>query len=325
MRFLLATVVVLAHSFYVLGVKGVHVGTMAVLGFFGISGFLVTQSWLRKPVAVDFFRKRILRIYPAFAAVVLFDYLVVAPLATGRGLRFLARVEPLQVLREIVTLQHMNIPGVFEDHAVRAVNGSLWSIPYEFLCYILLVVFGLLGVVHRRGLLLGITALVWVVYALAPLLVPGVGRTFDVVLPFVLSFLVGAVLFVYRERVVASPARIAIVVGLLIGTMGHRALFAMVWPVGLPYVLLWVSRHPRVPFQGWGRPGDFSYGLYLFAFPIQQLLVDVGGRGTRPLPLFFASMLLTVPVAMLSWFLIERPFLRLKERSAAAPAAEGAA
>jgi peptidoglycan/LPS O-acetylase OafA/YrhL len=313
-RFVLATAVVFSHSFHVLGNRSVPVGVIAVTGFFGISGVLVTQSWLARRSLVDFARKRALRIYPAFAAVCLFDHLVVAPVASGEGWAYLGRIDPGRVAREIVALRHHEIPGLFEDLPVDAVNGSLWTIPYEAACYVGLALIGTLGLLRRRGALIALTSVVCVVQAALPKLprLHALAGVYVTVLPFVTAFLVGVLLRLRGDRVVASTGRTIATVVLLAVSTSHRVAFKLVWPVALPYLLLSLAHHPRAPLRGWGRRGDFSYGLYAFAFPVQQLLVRFLGTELHPLVLFLAAMLLTMPLAVASWYLVERPFLRLK-------------
>lgn len=325
LRFLLATLVVFSHSYFLLGLSSARLGAIAVLGFFGLSGFLVTQSWLRSESAVDYARKRALRIYPGFAAVVLFDYLVVAPLATGAWRAGWRWFSPVRALAETALLQHGVITGVFSDLPVRTVNGSLWSVPYEACCYVLLAAIGALGVLSRKRALIGLTAVIWASQIAVAAFLPNPDPAVEVVtkgLPYLTAFLFGALQRTWPDVCPTTSRRVLLALVLMVGSIWSRTLTAIVWPFALPYVLLWVAHHPRVPFQRWGRYGDFSYGLYLYAYPVQQLLVRFSGQKSAPIALFVWSMALTLPLAIGSWYLVERPFLRLKQRgSSAAPAA----
>jgi peptidoglycan/LPS O-acetylase OafA/YrhL len=319
LRFLLATIVVFSHSYFLLGLSGAHLGAIAVLGFFGLSGFLVTPSWLRSRSLGDYARKRALRIYPGFAAVVLFDYLLVVPLATGAWLAAWRWFSPTRALAETVLLQHGIISGVFKDLPVRTVNGSLWSVPYEAFCYVLVAVLGGLGVLGSRRALLGLTGALWAVQVVASTVrePDGVAGVVAKGLPYVTAFLVGAVLRVVPDLFAVTPKRIVVALTLMVLSLVSKPTTAVIWPFALPYVLIWVAQNPRVPFQRWGRYGDFSYGLYLYAYPMQQLLVRFSGQKSAPIALFVWSMALTMPLAIASWYLVERPFMRLKERRAA--------
>jgi peptidoglycan/LPS O-acetylase OafA/YrhL len=251
----------------------------------------------------------------------------VAPLAAHSAARYFDRIAPTRILTQIVLLSHKSIPGVFSDLPVKTVNGSLWTVPYEFVCYILLAIAGTLGFARHRSRMLALTALVWGLYVASPLLAaappafwPG-PRKAEVTLRFVSCFLVGATLSLYRERIALTAAMATTAVVLLFLSAWSAWSFRLAWPVCFPYVLLYVAYHPGIPLQGWGRRGDFSYGLYIYAFPIQQLLVKFAGPSLNPLALFVAAMAITVPVAIGSWFLIEKPFLRLKSRLAFLPRA----
>lgn len=321
LRCFLATAVVFAHSFFVLGHRPTHIGLVAVMGFFGISGFLVTQSWQRKRSVPDYFQRRVLRIYPGFAAACLFDHFIVAPIAVGPSAGYLERIDPVRVVSQVLLLRHTSIRGVFSDLPVKSVNSSLWTVPYEFACYILLAILGAVGFTRRRAWLLALTVLVWGLYvalpviATGPLLTRGEARRAELVLRFVCCFLAGAVFHVYRERVPMTGALVSGAVLLLAVSTWNLALFRLVWPIAFPYVLFWIAFEPRIPLQRWGIFGDFSYGIYIYAFPVQQLLVMFYGPRFNPYTLFLAAMLITLPLAVCSWHLIERPFLRLKDRS----------
>ncbi len=313
LRFSLAAAVVFSHSYYVTGVREMPIGVMAVLGFFGISGFLVAQSWLRRRSALDYFRRRVLRIFPGFAGVVLFDHLVVAPLAAG-SVDGVLRVPVWRVVREILTLSHRTIPGVFDDLPVHAVNGSLWSIPYEFICYTMLAVVGAVGLFHhpRRTLIAAIALWGFAGLVLAHPRSLWMGPIYQLLLPYVLAFSTGVVLSLYRDRLKFTRTRVVVVCVLLVLSLANKVTGQLFWPVGFPYVMIALGRHTTVPFPNFGRRGDFSYGLYLFAFPVQQLLVQALGVGVHPFALFAAAMVLTMPLAVFSWYAIEKPFLRLK-------------
>lgn len=319
LRFFLATSVVFAHSFIVLGGGHTRIGLAAVAGFFGISGFLVTQSWLGPTSLLSFFRNRALRIYPGFATVCLFDYFVVGPLATPSMARYFARIDPVRIVTQILLLDHRSIPGVFKDHPLKQVNVSLWTIPYEFTCYILMAILGAWGVIGRRRRLLALAAVAWSLYIAVPALMPLVSpgpwprlRSVDVTLRFVSCFLLGAAFCLYREKVVLNPALAATAVILLAVSALRPWMFRFAWPICFLYVLLYIAYHPAIRLQSWGKRGDYSYGIYIYAFPVQQLLVEYAGEALNPYTLFLAAMAMTLPLAAGSWHFIERPCLRMK-------------
>lgn len=208
------------------------------------------------------------------------------------------------------------------------VNGSFWTLRYEGYCYLFVLALGLLGLYRWRGALL---AVFLVLYALRETQT----LTGHVFFPnrelhlfgniaswssLILYFLAGMLLHLYRDVVPYSRALFLACLGVLLVCalgLGHLE-------VGLPvcgsYVLLCLAFQRRLGLQRFARFGDFSYGLYLYAFPIQQLLVLHSGRHLTIPALFGAAFLLTLCVAALSWYAVERPCLRLKRGSSRARA-----
>ncbi len=339
-RFALAALVIFAHSFALLaGSDDVEplmrltggqltFGALAVDGFFILSGFLVTQSWLRGDGALSFFRKRVLRIYPGFVAAVLVGTLVVVPIASSSLAVGFASIDPLQLLWGCVSLRgYYWHPGSFQGNPVPGVvNGSLWSVSYEFWCYVGVALLGTFQVLRRPRLLLGLFVLALVggvAYLVAELALKGkflaaVFGEADLWARLLPCYLAGCVFCVFRERLPYSAGLSALAaISLIAAAFVPHAVNALT-PLAGAWLLFWVGFHPWLPLQHWGRYGDFSYGLYLYAFPVQQLLIRQLGTKIGPLPLFVLSLLATMACAYASWHLVELPFLRLK-RAARSP------
>jgi peptidoglycan/LPS O-acetylase OafA/YrhL len=122
-------------------------------------------------------------------------------------------------------------------------------------------------------------------------------------------FFAGAVLCVYANRIPASRSLVAISAAVL----AAAALTNHVQAVGalpLAYLLIWLGS--VLPLQAVGRRNDISYGVYIYAFPVQQLLVLTGAHALGVLPFTALCVLCTIPLAALSWFLVEEPAMRLK-------------
>jgi peptidoglycan/LPS O-acetylase OafA/YrhL len=329
MRFALATLVIFSHS-YALLAGGDHTeplyrlsrgqitwGGLAVDAFFILSGYLITQSWLRSDGFADYLKKRVLRIYPAFAVAVAFGVLVVAPLTASDTLV----IDPLSWLAGTLNLQGYSPYGVLADNPIAGqLNGSLWSISYEFWCYVGIAALGASAFLARRQTMLGLlvvsvgVSLLFIVNDLRP-----GGGVFGVVfgyppfwarlLPY---YLAGSVFYLYRDHLplrwpIAAVALITLVLSLKLAHWG----VALTFPVALGYVLIFVAHLSLPVLRSWSKPGDFSYGMYLYAFPIQQLLVH-WRKDLTPMTLFALSAPLTLAMAVISWHAIEKPFLRLK-------------
>lgn len=226
---------------------GVTLGTVCVYVFFAISGFFITQSFEWTSTLARFVRARVLRLFPAL--------IVVLVLTVGAASAYWTAV-PDYVLRNLTLfVLRWELPGVFTDNPYGgAINGSLWTLSYEVLCYAGVTLLGLVGVLRRK----------WaVVIALAVRLIPG-----------------------------AEP------------------LFRPAFVLALSYATFWLGYLPVPALRVYNRLGDYSYGVYIYAFPAQQLVAYWGT--VTALGNMVAAALIVLPCAVLSWHLIEKPALALK-------------
>jgi len=340
LRFCLATLVILSHSFAltrgseqteplsVLTRGQTNSGELAVHGFFVISGFLVTHSWVRGRGVLDFARKRLSRIYPGYAVALLFCAVVVVSLADGGSSVPFDRAWAGRVLRGLVTLRGIEYPGLFPLNPSHALNGSLWSIKYEAWCYVGLLVLGLAGALRRPAFLLAIfpaTLAVSVAFR-ATGWNPGWGRLelflgppwgWARLLPY---FLAGMLFYTFRDRIEYTRSYVALAFGLLTVAVFVPFGLTALMPVAGSYLLFAAAFSPTLRLHGWARPGDFSYGIYLYAYPLQQLIVQRMGT-IHPLALFALATPAAVLFGAASWHGVERWFLRrTRKPSPPAPA-----
>ena len=335
LRFLLAVLVIFSHSFSLLDGHDLReplyavsrqfpFGTLAVNGFFIISGFLITMSYLRSKGTLDYLRKRALRIYPGFIVAMLITALVVAPIGADPGAPVFTLKQMGKLAWQTFTLTSYTCPGVFTELPLDGIiNGSLWTIRYEFVCYIIVAMLAIAGILaHRRMVLsifLGCMVLAMGISFLGrekpfepdhPVMI--VAKKLDVWPRFVAYYLAGVLFFQYRERIPFSHR---------LGALSLMAVGLSLWaPYGLSlslpifgtYLIFYLAYTPLLPLHRFGKYGDFSYGIYLYAFAIQQLLVMRYGERLTPLTLFLAATGLSVIAGALSWHLIEKHFLKLK-------------
>lgn len=321
-RFLLTSSVIYSHSFFFmwgtsasepiawLTQQQASAGALAVEGFLILSGFLITRSWFFSRGAKDFLFRRVLRIYPAFmTAVVLCGVIGVPWLAS-----FSPEPGPVAFWNDLI------FPALLLRYTPLWSNGSLWILPYEFACYLVVAIFGLCGVLSRRRLILGLWALNFGVYACQ--LRFGMFRGHDLQISRLLNcFLAGSAFFLYRDSIRLSRAGfVGAVLGLTLfgGTLASWRLLPFVSPILLGYVLLFACYYRIGRLQHFARYGDFSYGTYLYAYPTQLVFVMYFAPWLHPLTLFAIALPIAMSFGALSWFLIERPFLRLKRSSSAA-------
>ena len=316
-RLVLATLVIVSHAFPIGGfgpdpaVGGLGLGSFAVGGFFAISGYLITQSRFKSDLK-SYSIRRALRILPGYWACLFFTAFIAAGLAgIVRGGWSLIEALKFVALNAIMVKAGGSDVGATLSGLPysQAWNGSLWTLRYEVLCYILVGAGLLWGIARSRRILFPAAFVVASTASVAIHIVGGSGVPSDLALltPF---FLAGASLYAFAEKVpcdtrLAAGALVALVV--VLGAGQGKSLAAL--PVA--YLLLWLG---IVIPNKWARlcqRDDFSYGTYLYAFPIQQWLV-IGGAGQfGAAALIGLSVLATAPFAVLSWYWIEQPASRL--------------
>ncbi len=320
LRLMAAFLVVLSHTFYLLGRAEPHapffpsasLGTLGVDIFFIISGFLITQSFLRQSPG-RFLWARLLRIFPALILVVLASVFVIGPLRTaaqsywqdGQTYHYLLNATLLDYTR--------TLPGVFHGEGV---NNSLWTLRYEFLCYLLVLAVGLLGALRDRRLVLGMFVLSLVLNSLGLGADTGVWEVLSVqqFLWLFAFFGAGMTAYLYREYLDLSP-RVFLFVLALLAIGSCRGGFSQAITVFLlAYAVLFLAYTPQVKLGWLTRYGDFSYGVYLWAWPVVSLYVDLWGPGANPWLLFLGAGGAAYLLGAASWHLLEKRALGLKGR-----------
>ncbi len=333
LRFALATLVVYSHSFplgtgnedheplAVLTGHQLTFGALAVDCFFIISGYLIAQSWVAKPGIAAFLAKRVRRIYPGFIVAALLGAFVITPLFAGLRMhppttdfifRFIGRT--LRLLDEVPG------PAFPQNPAPGPVNGSLWSISYEFWCYIGVLLCGSAGWLMRRRV-------VWTAFG-GSVLLSLAFRVFDLhpggsylglvfgyppfwarLLPF---FLVGMAFHAVSGDRWLNGRGALVCAAALVGASFIPQALLIVFPLAVAYLLFWMAVLPVPYVSNFARHGDFSYGIYLYSFPLLQIVVALHGGPMNPSHLFFVAWPLSVAAGFLSWHLVERPFVRKK-------------
>jgi peptidoglycan/LPS O-acetylase OafA/YrhL len=287
-------------------------GVVGVFTFFTISGFLVTQSFEATRSPLRFLIKRALRIYPGLVVCVLVLALLVGPSLSTLSVADYLRdsATHLYVATNITMVMPTNsLPGVYFSGfgAGSVINGPLWTLPCEIVMY--LMVFGL-GVVRLLDLRI-----------MAALFALGlVGIWFDTtssdyvlgsvlwLLPF---FVAGMTLYRLRDKGIFRPSLALIAIGGLVLSVPFQA-FVLAFPLCGSYLILYLALNRRLPVIRAARYGDLSYGLYIYGWPVEQVLVRLNGGTMGWLSLFAAALPITAVVAFLSWHLVEARALRLK-------------
>jgi peptidoglycan/LPS O-acetylase OafA/YrhL len=297
-------------------------GDLAVDAFFLLSGFLVLQSWNSDPHSVRYLQRRALRIYPAFVVATLVCGLVLGPLFGGAD--YFSRFQPAKFAAAALALREPRVPPVFVGLPYTDVNGSMWTIQYEFMCYVVVVAGGL-ALRNSRWFW-------WASWIGAVALETIAGDAFNRVrfpgwrlllgdepaefVRFLGFFSAGALWFHYRDRLPRHRVAIAVAAVAAIASMFHPVAARLLLPTAGAYLLFAFAYRsaPDTALRRFVRRNDLSYGLYLFAWPVQQVCIRLfhPGSAWALLPIALPSALC---VAGLSWLWIERPALRWKPAS----------
>lgn len=325
LRLVLASLVVFSHVHILSGTgdgvvwQGQHVGSWAVVGFFTISGFLITGARCRSN-AGTYLINRVTRIFPGYILVLLFVAFGLAPIAhvveNGTIDGYLTTpVTPVQYIwvNSLLTMGSYSIGTTLTTSPYgTAWNGSLWSLYYEFMCYIVIGVFMSWRLTRER---VWPTVVLFIVSVLAHaniahvnVLTGGDGSLalFLFMFPY---FMGGAVIYVLKNRV---PMRAWIA---LVSAVIAYALIAVFPDFGkqaaspfMAYLILWLGA--VVPSPRVIKVHDISYGVYIFHFPVTQLLLVSVGAHWGFARLLIVVLLCTLALATASWLLVERAAMR---------------
>ncbi|MGA9141220.1 MAG: stage II sporulation protein M [Methanocella sp.] len=305
---------------------GLNTGSLGVAIFFIISGYLITQSWDKRRNVQRFLWARFLRQVPALAGVALFTVFIIGPLTTHQSLLDYFTSGLTWGYFRIVSIffPTYSLPGVFTHNFSDRVNGALWTLPIESAMYIIILIAGIAGVLNKKRLatLLTLSVLGFYLYVnihVMHVIIPLASHDFIELLRYFLynlspfnplCFLMGSVFYLNRDRIKFDFRMVLLAALFWVLSVWSYDLLLLTSLICLPYVVLGIA-FKSIPFLGTiGKRGDISYGLYIYHYPVQQMLVNF--FGFSPLKLFFATLLITVPLAWLSWHLIEHRALSLK-------------
>ncbi|MGC5286843.1 acyltransferase family protein [Micromonospora sp. DT231] len=347
LRLAFALAVVLSHS-AALGfgrplMPRIDLGALAVAGFFAISGFLIVRSGRRSSIP-RFLWHRALRIWPGLWVCLLFTGLVVAPLlyldrhGTVDGLwRSPGGVLDYLRLNWWGGLRQFGIADVLVGDTPywrwqggNTINGSLWTLAYECFCYLIVAVLAALTILRRQLRWLPLLALVvvfgvlcwnyyqagvpgqqlWTTGEIGPLPLLGALRE-DSFLWYGFMFLAGGVAELYSDRMPINDL-LGVLSLVVIGWFAATGNFFGPGLLAYAYVIFWLAvRLPRA-LHRIGKVNDYSYGLYIYSFVAQQVMAKFGVQAIGLAGFFVVSALVSTGLAVLSWHLVEKQALKLK-------------
>lgn len=325
-RFVAASAVLVAHCFELVApqlaaaapvnLEQLGIGRIAVDIFFIVSGFLVARSVLTQPTLLDYAMARVLRLFPALLVTCIAIAFVLGPLVTQAEWQsyFADPRTWLYVPATVSLITHsMTLPGVFDGLRLSGVIDSpLWTLRYEVICYLLLAFFAFTGLLATR---LRIGAVLTVLFAAYLLITFGTpwraeNGAVDSLSRFGLDFFLGGALYIFADRV-RLDGRLAFALGVLAALSYGTGAGEVLSRLALGYGVLWFAFVPAGAIRRFNRIGDYSYGIYILHFPIQQTLLTLD-PGMTPGWLLLCSFPAALAFAILSWHFVEHPALKQK-------------
>ena len=269
-----------------------------------------------------------MRIFPALWVMLALTVLVVGPLLSTLGAKaYLSSPATWHYLVKGATLFDnvaFHLPGVFaQNRYPDAVNGSLWSLPVEVRMYLVIALLWLLcGIARRWHSRLFSTACIAIVLTAGGLVLAThlQGLRDSAALRLIFMFFSGATFFVLRDFLRISRLAFALSTAALLGATfaGHQVFF-VVYLLALPYVVIFLAYVPAGGIRRFNRLGDYSYGVYIYAFPVQQVIVALQ-PGVSVAMLLLQAAAVALVLAGLSWHLVEKRTLASPRPNSPLPA-----
>ncbi len=295
-------------------------GELAVDSFFLISGYLILKSFYSTSTVKSYFTKRILRIYPGFIVASLFCIFVVTPLAGGLSLILnLHPTDWLTAFTKLLILDSPAVDGLLMGNEPFALNGAMWSVWLEFLCYASIPVFFLLGL-HKKPLYIVVTI------TTASLFLFLLITHKDIWLPYPLrisaylstrllsAFLIGGAFYYFRDKIIWTRNLSLASFALLIVCLNYKYTAELGYFVFGGYLIFnFALNYKNKILNQIGTKNDISYGVYLYAWPIQMLIVQRYPE-ISPILMTLITMACVAVLGYLSWIYIEQPFIKMKKR-----------
>jgi peptidoglycan/LPS O-acetylase OafA/YrhL len=324
-RLVAALLVIFGHSFSVfmkngheepisLFIKSEYSGSIAVYIFFFLSGIFITSSFINSTTLVRFLLMRFFRLWPALIVCILLTVFIIGPICTNIPLaEYFKSTQTWKYLIKNLTMlpdSEMKLSGVFDkNHFTEGVNASLWTLPTEIKCYFLIFVFGCIGLLKKSyGPVLIFLMVLFVYFTRDFYRIHYL--TLSIYVRHIAFFMAGGAAYSLRKYIIIDY-RIAIAFLVLCVAFYNTAFFLAAFYITLCYLILYcgmsgVAKKIRMP-------GDYSYGLYLYGFLVQQTVAYFW-----PSLNCYTSLLIVLPmsflVAVFSWHVVEGPANKLARR-----------
>jgi peptidoglycan/LPS O-acetylase OafA/YrhL len=339
-RFVSACLVIVSHAYPISG-RGTndfiqefswglfptaHVG---VCVFFTISGYLITQSAEHSSSWYVFLWKRLLRLYPALLALIVFTIFMVGAIYTTEPIaNYFTNNQTWHywLVIKLFPPYPNQLPNVFQHLPLPYINHSLWTLAYEFSMYIGVLLLHQMGILKHKKVLFACFLFTWL---LAYWLIPYIDHS-GAIFPILhlnyahfadlgIYFFAGIIIYLFREIPVFNKWGMALSLMAWFGlylipfTQVLVSPHIMVWfrYLALPYVVFYLAFH-NIRLNNFGKHGDFSYGIYIYGFPVQQMIASSLGISTPITIQILLSFAILLPLSYVSWHFIEKKALKFK-------------
>lgn len=332
-RFIAALFVIISHTFDIpnegkneplrqLCQTDFSFSYIGLSAFFLLSGFLITQSWAQRKSASQFLLNRLLRIIPGLFVVVLLTIFIYGPLFTQLPINiYFSQIDTFAYLKNVLIFQSQgHLPGVFTEQFRGPLNGSIWTLPYEALFYLCTPI--LSAAIHRAGTrsLFVIPVIIMLSYWMISH--PDIGNMYSpklniyrgAVVTFGGFFVAGSLFYTYHQQIPFDKTvfwTVTISYVALIATV-DIAIVKALSPFLIGYILFYLA-FQKSPVSDFGKNYDLSYGMYIYAFPIQLVILYHLQIQSAWISIL-VTLILVLPLAWFSWTFVEKPMLKLRKR-----------
>ena len=323
LKFMAAILVIFSHSFSIatgfsdnepislLTNAQLSGGSLAVAFFFFISGYFITRSMIRLQKAFSFFHARIIRIFPTLVVVILITVFIVGPICTNLPIQdYFQNTSTYRYLLNCLLLRVHLLPGVFTTNPYPySVNGALWTLPVEFLCYSVCFLLYKLKLLQTHKTWTTIPVAILYVFVMQYLADKWhITLAASLIKPTML-FYMGILCYIYRDYIKLNKV-LALTCFIIMLVLNHLGYLSIGIIILLPYMILTLGWGLTQHFSNFSTLGNYSYGIYLCGFPIQQIITTCFNGTMSP----YLNTLLSIPLSVLFgcllYHFIEKPFIK---------------
>ena len=300
-------------------------GGIAVIGFFILSGFMITQSLIHSKNIKHFVIKRLIRIFPSLIIMLFLVILLLGLLVyNGNKIRYFKSPIVWEYFGDNINLfgnTKYSIAGIFINNPYpNVINGSIWTLKHEFMIYIILMIFSICHILKKRKVMMSITVILIFIYIsqinLSPILSwannIGVIAEIDQFIKLSMYFMIGSTIYLYKEKIKMNKKYFFLdCIILLTGIFLNLAKYVLIFTI--PYILMYLGTL-KIKHNWSEKIGDFSYELYIYAFPTQQLLVYYFKDKINIYLYIFLSIACTSIIGIIMTIIVDNNIKKLKNK-----------